>query len=59
MRPTMNQTPVSVKLDDDGRYVVHAVTEDGVVDLGRHSHIADVWRALDTIDSPVPFAQAA
>ena len=57
--PTTATTPVTIERAADGGYVVHALTTSGVVSLGTHSRVADAWRAIDALDAPADFAQAA
>ena len=57
--PTAAAAPITVERKADGSYVVNVLTPAGVVSLGQHARVADAWRAIDEIDSPVAFAQAA
>lgn len=59
MRSHGNETPLTMEIAGDGSYVIHAITPNGVVPLGRHASVTDAWEAIDAIDAPASLAKAA
>jgi hypothetical protein len=56
---TFNETPIDVRNDTHGNYVLNVTTDDGRFHSERHGYLASLWRAIDSIDAPVVAYAAA